>query len=231
MNNEWLRPRRVRAFNLLEMLVVMLCIGVLVTGALAALQHQLPHLRLRQAATELSGFIQKARLRAIQSGHPVRITAEVIEDPASERIIASERFGDGTWREIASWTLPKPSGRPDAGVWLRSHQDWAQVGDLNAFGFGPALPPASNDDAPEPDDEAPPDARLDYLTYTPTGTTREVGTIRLRSISNTLEVAIDSYSGLPEVRKYLRVEDRPGGSQRAYWREGGFGSAIKWKWY
>lgn len=199
--------RRARAFTLLELLVVMLIIGILATISVVYLQNQIPHLRLRQSATELSGFLQKARLAAIRSGRNVKIEAEVIAEPPSERLVAQEQQPDGTWKEIAFWFTPKTATRV-GGVSLLGHE--GTVGDATAITFADKK-----------------------VVFNNKGSNLQTGAFRLTCLGNTLEVALDSMAGTPVVRKYIHEDDRPTSAPDSveYFREGGAGSSFKWKWY
>jgi prepilin-type N-terminal cleavage/methylation domain-containing protein len=198
--------RPARAFTLLEVLVVMLVIGILAAISVVYLQNQIPHLRLRQSATELSGFLQKARLAAIRSGHNVRIEPVITLDPPTERLIMEEQQVDGSWKQIAYWDTPKTSSG-SAGVYLLAHT--GTVGDDEAVTF---------------EDQE--------LVFTTKGSNLQTGAFRLTCLGNTLEVALDSLAGIPVVRKYLKPADRPPSAvDILYFREGGAGSALKWKWY
>lgn len=200
--------RRARAFTLLELLVVMLIIGILAAISVVYLQNQIPHLRLRQSATELSGFLQKARLAAIRSGRNVRIEPEIILNPASERLVLQEQQEDGTWKEIAYWYTPK-TGTGRANVFLKSHLEAGTVGDATAVTF-----PGGK------------------VVFDNKGSNRQVGAFRLTCLRNTIEVALDSMAGVPVVRKYIRPDDRPPTATGVdYFREGGANSSFKWKWY
>lgn len=204
------KDRRRRAFNLLELLVVMLLIGLMAAVTLSSLGKTLPRYKLRGKATEVSGFFQKARLAAIKSGLDVSVEIEEMGN-SEQALIAYRNNIDGTQTELYRLMAGSPIRPfdPYLGGVAGASVDAAKT---VTFAAG-------------------------KVVYKPTGNAAETGAIRVSigqdSSMNTIEVAISSLGGQPVLRKYTAAGDLPPGAPigQEFFKETHFGTKWQWVWY
>lgn len=204
------RPRRrSRAFNLLEMLLVMLLIGLFAAMTYISLNKTLPRVKLRGKATEVVGFLQKARLGAIRAGMDMLVKVETYG--ADEKwLVAYRRDTAGVETEMGRLDIGSTS-RPYEVYLAGVESGGADLVKANTF----------------PDGE---------LVYRNTGNSAAVGAFRV-SIGaaehrNTLEIAVQSLGGQPVVRKYIRPADRPDSATTTdFFEETHYGTDWEWSWY
>lgn len=67
------RPKNRAGFTLIEVLVVLAIIGIVSMIAIPGYLSWMPGIRLKTAARELYANLQKAKLRAIKEGRPIRV--------------------------------------------------------------------------------------------------------------------------------------------------------------
>lgn len=200
--------RRSRAFNLLEMLLVMLLIGIFAAVTYTSLDRTLPRVKLRGKATEVSGFLQKARLGAIRAGMDVVVK---VEDIGNEKwMVAYRRDTAGVETEMARLNIGSED-RPFEPYFAGVASGAPEIVSANTFPGG-------------------------TLVYRNTGTSAAVGAFRvsigLSSRRNTIEVAVQSLGGQPVVRKYILPTDRPDSAPGIdFFEETHFGSDWEWSWY
>lgn len=204
------KDRRRRAFNLLELLVVMLLIGLMAAVTLSSLGKTLPRYKLRGKATEVSGFFQKARLAAIKSGLDVSVEIEAMGN-SEQALIAYRNNIDGTKTELYRLMAGSPTRPFDpylGGVFGAS----VDAGKTVTFAAG-------------------------KVVYKATGNAAETGAIRVsigqNDSMNTIEVAISSLGGQPVLRKYTVSDDLPPGAPlgQEFFKETHFGTKWQWVWY
>lgn len=202
--------RRRRAFNLLELLVVMLLIGLMAAVTLSSLGRTLPRYKLRGKATEVSGFFQKARLAAIKSGVDVSIEVEEMGN-SEQALFAYRNNSDKTKTELFRMMVGSPI-RP----------------------FDPYLGGAAAASAEGAKTNTFPDGKV---VYKATGNATDTGALRVSigqgDFMNTIEVAIPSLGGQPVLRKYTAAVDLPPGApmDQEYFKETHFGTKWQWAWY
>lgn len=203
------RLRRRRAFNLLEMLLVMLLIGIFAGVTYTSLDRTMPRVKLRSKATEISGFLQKARLGAIRAGMDVVVKPETFGGD-EKWLMAYRRDTAGAETEVSRLNLGSES-RPFETYFAGIESGAAELVKPNTFPDG-------------------------VLIYRNTGNAAATGAFRVSIGSgarrNTMEVAVQSLGGQPVVRKYIKPEDRPASSSAAdFYEETHYGSDWEWKWY
>lgn len=199
-----------RAFNLLEMLVVMLLIGIFVTVTYTSLDRTMPRMKVRGKATEVSGFLQQARLTAIKAGLDVSVE---VENFGKDELwlVAYRKTADGLGKvETARLDLGSDK-RPFEAYLAGVSGGSADAAKANSFPGG-------------------------KLVYKNTGNAESIGAFRI-SIGqtdrrNTLEVAIQSLGGQPLLRKYIKAADRPVSAPTIeFFEETHFGTKWQWTWY
>lgn len=201
-----------RAFNLLEMLVVMLLIGIFVTVTYTSLDRTMPRMKVRGKATEVSGFLQQARLTAIKAGLDVSVEVENFGNDELW-LVAYRKNPDGVGKTETA-RLDVGSDKRPFEAYLAGVDSGASVDAAKANSF-----PGGK------------------LVYKNTGNAESVGAFRV-SIGqtadrrNTLEVAIQSLGGQPVLRKYIKPADRPASASAIeFFEETHFGTKWQWTWY
>lgn len=211
-----------RAFNLMELLVVMAFIGIIMTVTYASLDRTIPRTKLRGKAVEVSSFLQKARLHAIKNGFEVTVSKETTTGNL-DWLVASFINAAGTVREVGRLYIGSPNSQYDP------HLAGAAGGSVDA-----AKPLFFGGNVYDGDGK-----EVDYikvLSFKPNGTCSGVGAIRL-SIGmterrNTIEVAVLSLGGQPVLRKYIRPADRPPTDMASeFFEDTHYGTSWKWSWY
>lgn len=231
-------PGRSRSagFSLAELLVVILVIGILATFAVSRLDNTYRVLRLEGAANDLSTLFRRARAEAIKMHYPAVVVFDFANHEVRAFVDIPPLTGLGAGQQnyifnpvagmphretdylVADYLLPLKDGQP-------AH---------TAF-WGPA------DGAPNG-----PDALIDFSTYNdengvprqvavflPDGTLENTGAVRIADLAglNFLEVALETRSGVSEVRKYLLPADSPTGSAAFFGRAFGTAGEVAWVWY
>lgn len=200
-----------RAFNLLEMLVVMLLIGIFAAVTYTSLDRTLPRVKLRGKAAEVSGFLQQARLNAIKSGLDVTVQVETFGG-GEKWLVAYRRNADGaTLTELARLNIGS-SSRPFEPYLAGAAEASTDANLENTFAGG-------------------------KLTYQNTGNADGVGAFRVTigqgDHRNTIEVAVQSLGGQPVIRKYIRDGHRPASAPAGteFFEETHLGTTWQWQWY
>ncbi|MEM1203893.1 MAG: GspH/FimT family pseudopilin [Acidobacteriota bacterium] len=216
----------VRAYTLLELMVVVGVIGIIAGALTVAWGKLLPQTQLRNSSNEASVMLQKARLTAIQQNKPVTITVDwETEDWAKSAnnnptgisrqwLVASvEDDETGAMVVVDRVIVSKPHG----GVFLRGPNDL--VGGADAVTF-----------------------TGDTLVINADGSIPETGSFRFSDTKsdpsaprNVLEVYLGTLGGRATIRKYLEPEDRPAGVGAQDFFEstlsGGKEGGNVWVWY
>lgn len=204
------RTSRRRAFNLLELLVVMLLIGLMAAVTLSSLGRTLPRYKLRGKATEVSGFFQKARLGAIKAGLDVSVEIEEMGN-SEQALIAYRNNSDNTKTELFRMMAGSPIRPFDPYL---GGADGASTEGAKTITFAAGK-----------------------VVYKATGNAEETGALRISigrgDFMNTIEVAITSLGGQPVLRKYTAAGDLPPGAPigQEYFKETHFGTTWQWAWY
>ncbi len=206
------RPSRAasRAFNLLEMLVVMLLIGIFATVTYTSLDRTMPRVKLRGKATEMSGFLQQARLSAIKAGLDVSVEAETFGGDEIWLVAYRANSTGGGKTETARLNIGSVS-RPFEAYLAGTSGGSTESDKANTFPAG-------------------------KLVYKSTGNAVAIGAFRVSigqlNRRNTIEVAVTSLGGQPVVRKYIRPADRPTSAPTIeFFEETHFGTQWEWSWY
>lgn len=200
-----------RAFNLLEMLVVMLLIGIFSAVTYTSLDRTLPRYKLRGRATEVSGFLQKARLGAIKAGLDVSVEVESVSNSDPEQaLIAYRNNTNGTKTEL---------GRVMIGASIRPFEPYlgGVPGESGSLAVANTFPAAK-------------------VIFKSTGNAQNTGALRFTigtgDHTNTIEVAVLSLGGQPVIRKYIKSADRPASAtSEAFFEETHYGTTWTWAWY
>jgi type II secretory pathway pseudopilin PulG len=217
-----LHSRR-RAYNLLELLVVMLIIGTICTITFAQLNRALPTAKLRGKAAEVSSFLQRARLASIKAGLDVSVEVE-------------SNSGTDTTQFLVAYVL-RPDGtyqiRKVNGVDFRVSMATMEIGSPDRPGnvhlkgslYGSPKAAIANS------------FTASKLVYKPTGMAANQGALRFSigtgERQNTIEVAVQDLGGQPVLRKYIKPGDRPSGtpSDVEFLEASHYGTKWQWKWY
>lgn len=214
-------PASGRGFSVLEMLLVMAFLITIATISYSAVAQQVPRWALRGAATELSTFLQKARLEAIRSGRPVQIEVETLA--TGDQMVVAYRMKAGVTDLVYFDVDTDGNPVPRARMYLGNP----------ASSYKPALVGAFDTTSGADDNIS---FKNDKAIYLATGMIDSLGAYRISTgvddSRNTLEVAVTSLGGQPVLRKYIKVDDRPMTAKtQQFFAETHLGTEWKWKWY
>ncbi len=216
------RTRRTKSgFTVMELLVVVTLIGILGAMTLSIFNSMRPKIMLTSVSRELSSIFQKARLAAIKRNQPVVgvIETELGADTTdynplgvkNEWLVLKTVDAYGNEIEISSYQMFR--GYPPIYFWGHS-EDEIHKASSNTF-------------------------QNNTVAYNFDGSVFSTGALRISyaktGTRNTLEIAVPTQSGVPVVRKFLKVDDRPNTAKSQSFFEETVASAARrrtlWIWY
>jgi len=210
-----------KGFTVMEILVVLAVVGILSSIGFVTLTSMRPRLALKGVVSEMSTMFHKARLDAIRRNQVVIGTLETtlgadtnLHNPLGiddEFVVFKSQTTMGAATELNSYRLFR--GFPSIHLW--GHTD-SVINGAGAITF-----------------------KDDKLVFNVDGTVVNTGAFRFAyrktGMRNTLEVAVDTKAGIPEVRKFLVAGDRPSGAPaQEFFIEtmaSSGGSRALWVWY
>ncbi len=242
------RPRP-SGFSLVEMLLVVVMLGLLISFGLYRFGTTMKVLRIEGAAREMINVLNHARAEAIK----IHVPTIVEFDFANGRFYAFADFTrDFTYDYpgqlfdptqpyrtadyiVAEYDLPTKRGVPSETLL------WCDLPAMTAPPYPLAAWPARAD-VPvttitgfNPVTDAITLANKDVAVFLPNGTLQNTGSYRITDIygENYLEISLQTRSGLTELLKYLKVDDAPGGIAGFYGRSlhATEERELAWVWY
>jgi hypothetical protein len=202
---------RSRAFNLMETVFVLALVLTFFVASFAAMGKNVPISKLRGKVTEVSTFLQKARLGAIKAGLDVSVEVESYSHFDTTQVMIAYRIRqDGTKDEMGRLEIGTPD-RP-ANAHLAGVEDGSPTS-IKANTF-----------------------KDSKLVYRSSGMAANQGAFRFSigkgKKQNTIEVAVPSLGGQPVVRKFIRPAERPsGGATQEFFEATHYGTDWQWTWY
>lgn len=204
-----------RGFNVLEILVVLVLIGLLSGISYTMYLNLLPRMRLEEMTQEAVSFLRQARLDAIREAAPMVVTVEEVNDDGvlEQWLVANRRTPSGTLEFVRQIQI----SRDKAGVWVRGPDPDDDIGD-DGFTF--------------PGEE---------LIIRPNGTVVSIGGLRISDSKaeggdaaprNVFQITYQTRAGQPVIEKWLASYDARGGGAGFYrQRYADANNEALWQWY
>lgn len=206
--------------TVMELLIVLAVVGLLAAISFYSLHSLRPRLALRGAASELSTMMNKARLDAIRFNQPVIGTIET--DPYD--VMVGDYNPTSIGNEYFVLNRQEPNG---ALIEIHSYRFFRGFPAIHLWGEGDAAIHGSEANTYD----------NDKVVFLGNGNVFDTGALRIsydkKGTRNTLEVGTPTTAGIPEVRKFLLLADRPTGAtfQEYFVESSGGPGRILWVWY
>jgi len=233
------RPRQ-GGFSLVEMLLVMVLLGLLVTFGLYRFGTTMKMLRLEGASRDISDVLNRARAEAIKLHVP---TVVEYDFPNGRFWAFTDHDHDLSYKCPGMIACPGPY-RTDEYIFVEyDFPSKAGVPSETLLWGDPTTPPPDPLPAFPAQGAVPTDTIKGFTAtggkqvavFLPSGILRDTGSYFITDIygENHLEVALETRSGLTEIRKYLHEEDAPGAVAGFYGRSlhATEERELAWVWY
>lgn len=218
--------RAAAGFTLVEVLLVIAIIGILGSLTLHGFAGWHSRLELRAAVEQARFLIHQARMEAVLRGAVTVVQA----DPQQGVLVA---YADLNGDPVAGTPGHASYLRFDPDPALPDKQTDYEIGQLQLEGSPLGAPAGFR--AVEGFIDAPgaPAGAPAVLAFSPTGVPTATGAFRFADGAgrNFLEVAVTSFTGKVEVRKFLPAEDSPTGSAGFFREAAASDGANVWVWY